>query len=176
MKIAIFLGCLFLMASGCRRDLPDADSQNIYVISNQRTTLPLVIRNHQPHVECTINGNKAVMLIDTGSSGISLFRDKIERFGVKVVGMTTKEVNTAGGSLRFEVGDEFTLTFTDTLSARIEHPTIVPGSSLYADGIIGASFLGELHSVINFYNKAITLGAAGGTPNNSLKATDEATP
>ena len=176
MKIAILLGCLFLMASGCRRDLPDVDDQNIYVICNQRTTLALVIRNHQPHVECTINGNKAVMLIDTGASGILLFRDRIERFGVKVVGMTTKEVYTAGGSLRFEVGDECTLTFTDTLSARIEHPSIVPNPSPYADGIIGAGLLGELHSVINFGNKAITLGAANGTPNHSQKATDEATP
>jgi len=32
MKIAILLGCLFLMASGCRRDLPDVDGDdNIFV-------------------------------------------------------------------------------------------------------------------------------------------------
>ena len=176
MKIAILLGCLFLMASSCRRDPPDIDDQYIYLIRNQRTTLPLAIWKHQPHIECTINGNKAVMLIDTGSTGISLFCDRIERFGVKVVGMTTKEVSTAGGSLRFEKGDEFTLTFNDTLSARVKYPSIVPNPSPYADGLIGAGFLGELHSVINFSSKTITLGGVDGTQSHSLKATDEATP
>jgi hypothetical protein len=178
MKIAILLGCLFLMVSGCRRDQPDTDlqNQNIYIIQNQRTTLALVIRKHQPHVECTINGKKAFMLIDTGSTGVSLYRDKIDRFGVKVIGMTKNKVSTAGGALKFEIGDELTLTFNDSLSARIEHLSIVPHSSGSADGIIGAGFLEKLHGVIDFPSKAVTLGGDSGTPNHSLKATDEATP
>ena len=178
MKITIFLGSLFLLASGCRRKLPDIDDQYIHInmIRNQRTTLPLIFRKNQPYVECTINGKKAVMLIDTGSTGVSLFRDRIERFGVKVVGMTTDKVHTAGGSMRFEKGDELTLTFTDTLSARIKYPTIFPNISFNADGIIGTGFLNELHSVINFSSKTITLGAESGAQNSSPKATDKNTP
>ena len=178
MKNAIILGCLLLMASGCRRDQPDDDlqNQNIYIINNQRTTLALVIMKHQPHVECTINGKKAFMLIDTGSTGVSLYRDKIERFGVKVIGMTKNKVKTAGGALKFEIGDELTLTFNDSLSARIEHLSIVPHSSGSADGIIGAGFLEKLHGVIDFPSKSVTLGGADGTQKSSLKTTEEAAP
>ena len=159
MKItSILFGCMFLILLGCDRDLPVVDQQDIYIIENQRTTLPLIFRKDEPHVECMINGKKAVMLIDTGSTGVLLFSGRLDNFGVKIIGVTSDEVYTAGGSLKFEVGDECTLTFADTLSARIEHPYIVPNPSRHADGIVGSKLLQGLHCVINFCKKTISLG------------------
>lgn len=160
--ITIFFGCMLLMSLGCDSEPPIVDEQNIYVIENQRTKLALIFRNDVPHIECMINGRKAVMLIDTGSTSVSLFSNTFEKFGVKIVGVTRDEVHTAGGSAKWEMGDECMLVFADTLSARIEHPTIVPNPSRYADGIIGSKLLRGLHGVIDFCEKTISLGKHGG--------------
>jgi hypothetical protein len=152
-----------LTISGCRRDQPVIDHQDVYILRNKRTSLTYTASDHIPHVECTINGKKAVVAIDTAASCVFLFRDRMEKFGVNVVGTSKNEFNTAAKSLKLEIGDKFTLTFNDELSVRIEYPHILPGPSSLADGIVGASLLDALDSVINFHSKTIILGAEKNT-------------
>jgi len=159
MKMIVTLLSTMLMTSVCYGNSQEIEGESINIVKNQQVILPLSIVNHGPHVECKINGKKAIMMIDTGTPGVCLFNDRFKKFGINVIGMTKSDVHTAAESMKFEVADKMTLTFAEAIVAQISHPIILPiPSHFLADGLIGSGFLAALNGTIDFRSNTIVLG------------------
>ena len=161
MKFKLLAACLIFVLLGCNKNnQPYHTEQNINVVLSGKIEIPIKIEHHMPVVECIINDKKARMILDTAASVVCIFEDKIDKFGIKVVGRRDTSGYTAEGfkKRRGRVGDKIKILFEDKIIIDIEYLSILPKHPHDVDGIISAPLLSILNGIIDFTNKRLVLG------------------
>ncbi len=122
--------------------------------------VPLELVNELPVVRCRLNGKEAVFYVDTGSHAISLYEDRLARFGLKVTSEENWPQYTASGHVtRTRFCNEFNLAFKD-LSLEISGAACLPAAGRSpgheVDGLLGAKIMRALNGVIDLGASKIT--------------------
>jgi hypothetical protein len=138
--------------------------------------VPLEMSNELPIVRCRLNGKEAVLYVDTGSHAISLYEDRLARFGLKVTSEEDWPQYTTGGLVtRTRFCNEFLLAFKDGLNLEASGAACLPAAGRSpgqeVDGLLGVKIMRALNGVIDLGASKITFavkaapksGAANGS-------------
>ncbi|MFC1498285.1 aspartyl protease family protein [Verrucomicrobiota bacterium] len=132
--------------------LPENRWQVINIIKSKSIEIPMTIgeEHNLPSIECTINGQKARLMLDTGANTMGIFKNKIDKFGIKIIGR--KDAYTPEGKKSFDIGNKMIVSIGGEVHLEVQNISILHGlpDDNNVDGILCATLMKVLQSHIDF--------------------------
>jgi len=132
--------------------------QVINIIKSESVEIPIIIQKDKvPIIECTINGQKAKLLLDTGCNRMSIFDNKIDKFGIKLTDSHAHSYRADGKKL-YKVGDKMSVTIGGAVHLDVHNITIVSGTpDNNIDGLFSVILMIGLQSHIDFTSDTLKI-------------------
>ncbi len=170
------------------RTRPSKDASVAFSVEDQQITVqwpqgtnaikvPFELLDDIPVVRCQLNGKPSFLYLDMARQPISLYQDRLARFGLQA-GAGENDLHDTGGGHIERIGfcGGFILTFPDGLSMAVSRAPCMPGGGRVShhevDGVLGVKIMKALNGVIDLQAGTIifTVKAApnkSGPPNGS---------